>query len=127
MPKPVEKDAERFEENKKRKGKSQGYNQKGKSGFHMGKEQHFIYRPIATKKVDETIKTYNIFEKLNKVNENGDMKDQVTETSMKAVDVGVSSEPYPITKIVADTHIDKQEKMNKSEGASTPGPKGSDV
>lgn len=65
-PKVVTKDGEGFEEVKKRKSKGQTNANKNKTGFPMGKEQKFFYRPKAN----------NGFEKLNEVDEDGNMKNK---------------------------------------------------
>lgn len=65
------KDVDGFEEAKKKKGQGQVNNGKTKSGFPVRKEQQFIYRPVANKNVTNEPKTFNIFNGLNAIDDEG--------------------------------------------------------
>lgn len=124
--KPTSKDEDGFKEVKKRKNKVQAGHQKGKQGFHVGKEQQFIYRPVVNKNVDDPklMKASNIFETLNKVDDNSGLKISDKVSLEENVEMGFSKNPQGN---VEQKSQDQVEEAGKYEGASTLGTTGLNV
>lgn len=111
-----------FEEVKRKKRKNKN------NGFHLNKKPQVVYRPkVVTQEPEPT----NIYETLDKVDDDGNLKDQHkgnTEDQQKGVGEHEVLGDKNKDKGEGDINLDeKNKKQDKAEGASTPDVNGLNV